>query len=169
MYNDCAKNISLKIEIYKGRMMEWNENYNIGIDVIDNQHRQILDYINALESIRGSGERDKIREVLNDLIDYTQSHFSFEENLLEQVHYQYLPSHKGIHQLFVKRLNDYRQKFELGESVENDLHRLLSKWLINHIQHDDQDYVDSVRDNMLHYLRVQEQKKGKSWFSRFFS
>ena len=29
--------------------MEWNERYNIGIDVIDNQHRQILDYINALE------------------------------------------------------------------------------------------------------------------------
>lgn len=29
--------------------MEWNESYNIGIDVIDNQHRQILDYINALE------------------------------------------------------------------------------------------------------------------------
>lgn len=29
--------------------MEWNETYNIGIDVIDNQHRQILDYINALE------------------------------------------------------------------------------------------------------------------------
>ena len=65
--------------------MEWNERYNIGIDVIDNQHRQILDYINALEHIRISGQRDKIKEALDDLIDYTQSHFSFEENLLEQV------------------------------------------------------------------------------------
>ena len=32
--------------------MEWNESYNIGIDVIDNQHRQILDYINALEQVK---------------------------------------------------------------------------------------------------------------------
>ncbi len=150
-------------------MMEWSESYNIGIDVIDNQHRQILDYINALEKIISGGQRDKIKEVLDDLIDYTQSHFSFEENLLQQVNYQYLPSHKGIHELFVKRLNDCRHKFDRGESVENDLYRLLSKWLINHIQHDDQDYVDSVRDNMLHYLRAQEQKKGKSWFARFFS
>ena len=102
-------------------------------------------------------------------LDYTQSHFSFEENLLKQVNYQYLPSHRGIHELFVKRLNDCRQRFAQGESVEHDLHRLLSKWLINHIQHDDQDYVDAVRDNMLHYLRAQEQKKGKSWFARFFS
>ena len=60
-------------------------------------------------------------------------------------------------------------KFEKGEAIENDLYRLLSKWLINHIQHDDQDYVDAVRDNMLSYLRKQEQKKGKGWFARFFS
>ena len=137
--------------------------------MIDNQHRQILDYINALEQVKNTGQRDKIKEVLEDLIDYTQSHFSFEENLLEQVSYQYLPSHRGIHDLFVKRLNDYRLKFEKGESIEKDLYRLLSKWLINHIQHDDQDYVDAVRDNMLSYLRKQEEKKGKSWFSRFFS
>ena len=149
--------------------MEWNQTYNIGIDVIDNQHRQILDYINALEQVKNTGQRDKIKEVLEDLIDYTQSHFSFEENLLEQVSYQYLPSHRGIHDLFVKRLNDYRLKFEKGESIEKDLYRLLSKWLINHIQHDDQDYVDAVRDNMLSYLRKQGEKKGKSWFSRFFS
>ncbi|GEM_PF-244801 len=141
--------------------MEWNESYNIGIEVIDHQHRQILDYINALEQVKSTGDRDKIREVLDDLIDYTQSHFSFEENLLEQVSYQYLPSHRGIHELFVKKLNDYRLKFEQGQSIEKDLYRLLSKWLINHIQHDDQDYVEAVRDNMLSYLRTQEKKKGK--------
>ena len=33
--------------------MEWQESFNIGIDVIDNKHRQILDYINRLEEIRG--------------------------------------------------------------------------------------------------------------------
>mgnify|MGYP000373188259 CR=1 FL=1 len=150
-------------------MMEWNDSYNIGIDVIDHQHRQILDYINVLEKIRVNGQHDKIKDVLDDLIDYTQSHFSFEENLLQQVCYQYLPSHKGIHELFVKRLHDYRQRFNNGESIENDLYRLLSKWLINHIQHDDQDYVNSVRDNMLQYLHAQEKKKGKGWFARFFS
>lgn len=78
------------------------------------------------------------------------------------MHYQYLPSHRGIHDLFVKRLNDYREKFHQGLSIENDLYRLLSKWLINHIQHDDQDYVDAVRDNMIHYLKVQEQEKARA-------
>ena len=149
--------------------MEWSEKFNLGIDVIDNQHRQILDYINALEKIRATGAREQIKDVFDDLIDYTQSHFSFEENLLAQVNYQFLPSHRSIHELFVKRLKDYRQRFDNGESVEDDLYRLLSKWLINHIQHDDQDYVDAVRDNMIRYLRTQEQTKGKSWFARLFN
>ena len=43
--------------------MKWNESYNIGIEVIDHQHRQILDYINALEQVKSTGDRDKIREV----------------------------------------------------------------------------------------------------------
>ncbi len=85
--------------------MEWNDTFNIGIDVIDQQHRQILDYINILEQIRVTGDKSKIKEVLDDLIDYTQSHFTFEENLLEQVNYQFLPSHRGIHELFVKKIN----------------------------------------------------------------
>ena len=33
--------------------MEWQESFNIGIDVIDHQHRQILQYINTLEEIQG--------------------------------------------------------------------------------------------------------------------
>lgn len=73
-----------------------------------------------------------------------------------------MPSHRGIHELFVKKLNDYRLKLEQGQSIEKDLYRVLSKWLINHIQHDDQDYVEVVRDNMLSYLRTQEKKKAKA-------
>lgn len=51
--------------------MEWSEKFNIGIEVIDNQHRQILEYINTLDQIRMSGQRNQIKEVLDDLIDYT--------------------------------------------------------------------------------------------------
>lgn len=42
--------------------MEWSEKFNIGIDVIDNQHRQILDYINALEKIRPQVRVNKLKK-----------------------------------------------------------------------------------------------------------
>ena len=59
--------------------MEWSEKFNLGIDVIDNQHRQILDYINALEKIRATGAREQIKDVFDDLIDYTQSHLALKK------------------------------------------------------------------------------------------
>ncbi|WP_172838733.1 hypothetical protein [Solemya velesiana gill symbiont] len=41
---------------------EWDDAYNMGVDVIDHQHRRIVDYINTLyqaigRSIRQSGAR----------------------------------------------------------------------------------------------------------------
>jgi hemerythrin len=49
------------------------------------------------------------------------------------------------------------------------LHEALSKWLINHIRHDDADYVGAVRENMIGIIKENEKKKGKNWFSRFFA
>lgn len=55
------------------------------------------------------------------------------------------------------------------KSIEKELHEVLSKWLINHIQHDDADYVGAVKLNMMGIIKENEKKKGKNWFARFFS
>ncbi|WP_017395123.1 hemerythrin domain-containing protein, partial [Acinetobacter haemolyticus] len=59
--------------------MKWSVDYNTGIEVIDEQHRRILDYINQIDELKHCNDRVKIKEVLNNIIDYTQSHFTFEE------------------------------------------------------------------------------------------
>lgn len=73
------------------------------------------------------------------------------------------------HDLFIKRIESYRTSFEEGHSIEKELHEVLSKWLINHIQHDDADYVGAVKLNMMGIIKENEKKKGKNWFARFFS
>ncbi|WP_121975541.1 bacteriohemerythrin, partial [Acinetobacter stercoris] len=103
------------------------------------------------------------------IIDYTQSHFTFEESLQEEAKYKYCVPHKKVHDLFIKRIEKYKEQFENGISIEKDLHEVLSKWLINHIQHDDADYVGAVKENMIGIIQKNEEKKGKGWFRRFFS
>lgn len=150
--------------------MQWKDEYNIGIGVIDDQHRRILEYINDLEIILSRQDHDKeeIEEVLNNLIDYTQSHFTFEESLQEQANYQYRGPHKSVHDRFITKIESFRKRFISGEYIEKELHKTLMKWLINHIQHDDADYVTAVKENMQTYIDTQEKTKGKGWFSRFF-
>ncbi len=149
--------------------MNWVPEYNTGIDVIDDQHKRILDYINEINSMVGNTDHEKIKNILNHIIDYTQSHFTFEESLQEEADYKYRVPHKRVHDLFIKRIESYRDRFEMGQAIESELHEVLSKWLINHIQHDDADYVGAVKENMIGIIKQKEQKKGKNWFARFFS
>lgn len=149
--------------------MKWVAEYNTGIEVIDDQHKRILDYINEIHSIVDHKDRARIKQILDNIIDYTQSHFTFEESLQEEADYKYRVPHKRVHDLFIKKIELYRDRFEMGQAIEEELHEVLSKWLINHIQHDDADYVGAVKENMIGIIKEKEKKKGKNWFSRFFS
>ena len=64
--------------------MKWVPDYNTGIDVIDDQHKRILDYINEIDGIDANTDRDRVKQILENIIDYTQSHFTFEESLQEE-------------------------------------------------------------------------------------
>ncbi|WP_182639124.1 bacteriohemerythrin [Acinetobacter baumannii] len=143
--------------------------YNTGIDVIDEQHKRILDYINEIDDVKDDEDRRRIKDVLDNIIDYTQSHFTFEESLQEEADYKYRVPHKRVHDLFIKKIELYRERFEMGHTIEAELQEILAKWLINHIQHDDADYVGAVKENMMGIIREKEKKKGKNWFARFFS
>ena len=65
-------------------IMKWVPEYNTGIDVIDDQHRRILDYINEIDAIDVNTDRERVKQILENIIDYTQSHFTFEESLQEE-------------------------------------------------------------------------------------
>lgn len=146
----------------------WTEDLDTRIDVIDKQHRRIVDYINDLEVAHNSGDKESVRRVLDDLIDYTMSHFAFEESLQEEAGYKYAKPHKKVHDLFVRRVNDYVERFKLGEDVTDSLHQMLTSWLINHIKRDDADYVGAVRASMEQIVNERKKNNDEGWFKRFF-
>lgn len=146
----------------------WSNELNTGIGVIDEQHRRIVDYINNLELAKAQQDRVLIGQVLDDLVDYTMSHFAFEESLQEEADYKYCKPHKKVHDLFVRRVNEYVERFKLGDDVTTEIHSMLSNWLINHIKRDDADYVSAVKANMIGIIAEKEKKQEVSWFRRFF-
>lgn len=147
--------------------MTWSSDLDTGIEVIDQQHRRILDYINELEDAHKGGHgKEAVGKVVDELVDYTLSHFSFEEALMEEAHYPFFKPHKKVHEIFTKRVSDFRTRFEMGEDVTEELHKLLTTWLINHIKRDDHDYVASVKANMEDHDEFVAKKKG--FFARLF-
>ena len=88
----------------------WESKLDTGIDVIDHQHRRIVDYINDLEIAKAMGDKKKVTDVIEQLIDYTQSHFGFEESMMEEAGYKFLKPHKKVHELFIKRVTDFTMR-----------------------------------------------------------
>jgi hemerythrin len=148
--------------------IQWTGDLDTGIDVIDRQHVRIVDYINDLEKANRKGDRQGIQAVLDSLVDYTLSHFAFEESLQEEAGYKYCKPHKRVHELFIRRINEYCKRFKEGEDVADELHKTLSAWLINHIKRDDADYVAAVKGTMIDIVADHERKQDRGWFSRFF-
>jgi hemerythrin len=147
----------------------WTADLDTGIDVIDQQHKRIVEFINNLEKAQRTGKKDAIKQVVEDCVDYTQSHFTFEESLQEEAGYLYCKPHKKVHELFIRRLGEYKERMDLGDDVGDELYQLLSRWLISHIKRDDADYVSAVKSNMISLIKEKEEKKEtKGWFARFF-
>jgi len=128
----------------------WSHEYEIGIPVIDNQHKRIVDYINAVHDLQADGESsERLREVLHHLVDYTLSHFAFEETLMEEAGYEDLIEHRLTHQAFARQIEQLRKRFNQGNEVASELAGVLQTWLLKHILNDDQDYADTVKSRML--------------------
>jgi hemerythrin len=93
--------------------MVWSKDLETGFSVIDNQHKRIVEYINDLYEARTIGlKREDIGKVIDELVDYTLSHFVFEESMQEEAHYPYLKAHKKVHELFVRRVAEYQERFK---------------------------------------------------------
>lgn len=146
----------------------WTAELETGIAVIDGQHRRIVDYINELQSISGSAAPEVLDRVLNDLVDYTYSHFAFEEALMEEAGYDSLPIHRKTHEAFCERIASLKLRASAGEAVTEELVALLRNWLIRHIMNDDRSYAGLIREKL---PRI-EHRSGGSWIAhtlrRFF-
>ena len=163
-------------------ILHWVPDLDTGIAEIDSQHKRIVDYINKLHEICQTHDRPGLAEVIAETVDYTMSHFAFEEALLESAGYMFVGPHKRVHELFTRKVAELQSRFDAGEDIAQELHGMLSRWLFNHIRNEDHGYVDAVKAytrmsagqhdaerallkaEVLNELAAQQRKKG--WFAR---
>ncbi|MDW8322928.1 MAG: bacteriohemerythrin [Burkholderiales bacterium] len=123
----------------------WEPRLDTGIEVIDEQHKRIVNYINQLEAARRSGDRNQVMAVIEELVDYTQSHFGFEEAMMEEAGYEFLKPHQKVHELFIKRVTEFTMRAAKGEDIAEELQHTLTRWLMNHIANEDHNYAEAVK------------------------
>ncbi len=129
------------------RFVVWKDEYSVGIQTIDDDHRKLLDLINRLQmAVHYNNGESFEREAMKELIDYTKYHFSREENFMEECDYPGFAEHKKEHELMVEQLNGMLTRYEgLGPAVIEKVADFLQEWLIQHIYGSDQKYAPYLR------------------------
>jgi hemerythrin len=130
--------------------VEWDDRYSVGIPLIDEQHKQLIEMTNTLyEACLGGTEtaRAHFREVVRGTVDYVRYHFAAEEKLLENVKYPGFAPHKREHESFVLKIVEGVRNFEEGRQfVPNIFVRYLKDWILAHIAVEDKKYAEYILD-----------------------
>jgi hemerythrin len=133
--------------------IQWQNNLSVGIDLIDNQHKQWISHYNDIvESITSQQNKTQVAKTLGFLIDYTEVHFKTEEKHMTESNYPELSNHKQHHDGLRATLANLVREFEeegattqLSEAIDT----FLGHWLIRHIQEVDIKFGTFVKDKKI--------------------
>lgn len=126
-------------------LIEWSDRYRIGIPLIDEQHKKLIDMTNELYiGCLGGDEAAEayFLKTVHDAVDYVRFHFTTEERLLERINYPDIVGHKKEHENFVREILQQVQAFQEGKKfVPNVFVRYLRDWVLTHIAVSDKLYA----------------------------
>ncbi len=128
--------------------LEWTDELNTGIEMIDKQHMILVRAINLLGlAVERNSDPELMNAIFETLADYTATHFSYEEEIFEAAGYPESDEHKKTHVAFLERVAALKQQFEAGGDNANDVLTFLISWLKEHILGTDRQYIPYVLGN----------------------
>lgn len=124
-----------------GKLINWSRSYSVGVKQMDDEHKRLIDIINNLyAAMRGGRSRDAIGTILDELIDYTKTHFGREEKIMQEIGYSGFDEQKREHIALIKQVEEIQSKYRAGNALGQEVMAFLKSWLINHIQGLDKKY-----------------------------
>jgi len=130
--------------------IEWNDNLSVGIDLIDQQHKMLIQKLNnlsnAVEMMQGESE---VIKTLEFMIDYTHFHFSSEEEQMAEHNYPGLANQQKLHEEFKNTLKNIVEDFEEEgptRALTTSINTFLFNWLVKHIEGPDLEFGNFLKD-----------------------
>lgn len=137
-------------------LCEWQDEYSVGIDVIDRQHQELfriveqfrgnLNELSLLDCLTDSSKRIKIYGMILNMRSFFLGHFSTEERYMMRCQCPDFLVHKKEHDLFIKKVFTFEESFIEGRlAVAREIDHFLTLWLKNHTLIMDFKYVSYMK------------------------
>lgn len=131
--------------------IDWKEEYSVGVEEIDDQHKYFISLLNDLNNAIVAGKsREELKELFRLVPDYAERHFATEEKYFDEFKYEGAAEHKQKHQ----ELRDEIKRIagtEGGREIDfyGNIVYFLKDWLEEHLAQMDQKYEKCFADHGL--------------------
>ena len=129
-------------------MIQWEDRFRVGVDIIDIQHITLLSLYNRLQSSINGGEcEEALRRTAKDLIDYAKKPLVEEETLLKRYSVTGLEEHLAEHQEFKDYVLGLYVQLTFADEylLAGEVLEFLEKWLEEHIGQSDKTQAEQLR------------------------
>ena len=128
----------------------WEDKYATGIEVIDGQHKQLVELTNQLYLACLAGDEvisTVFKDAMSRMVEYVRFHFTAELKLLDAIKYPDYNNHKKMHNDLVEEILTASSTYDDGRKfVPNHFVRTLRDWVFGHIAVYDKMYAEYVAE-----------------------
>lgn len=124
--------------------IEWDEQLSMGVEEVDNQHKELIRIANVLlKAVENKRETRILENVIRRLREYTVFHFNSEETLMEKVSYPKRGEHAQAHNSLKNKVKKYQRVIYKKETLDPErVLKFLKIWLLKHILEKDRDFAN---------------------------
>ena len=124
--------------------IKWKEEYSVGVEEIDEQHKYFILLLNDLYNAVVAGKsREELKDLFQKLSDYAEKHFATEEKYFDEFGYEGAAEHKLKHQEMKDEIEKIKKQ-EDGKEIDfyGNIVYFLQEWLEDHLAEMDQKYEE---------------------------
>ncbi len=118
-------------------LIEWRDEFAIGIPSVDYEHKGMIRMINQLhEELSARPSRETVTDFLGEIHALISAHFALEEKEMLEMGYDAFDEHKEDHERLLDEIRDIMDAFEETDSPDyaEDLSTRLETWFTEHFR-----------------------------------
>lgn len=122
--------------VFEAMPLQWTEALSVGIDDIDEQHRELFRRAGRVLDGLKKGEPEEIGELVDFLHEYAVTHFGAEEEFMRKARYPGYVRHKAEHDRFIGdllALSSEHDRKGSGAFMALRVSHWLVQWLKEHV------------------------------------
>ena len=122
-------------------MVTWQNSLSTTDERTDSQHKVLIEQFNKMEEIMNSNSNGGFRQAAGEVLDFLQFyaawHFEEEEKLMAQLNCPAAEENKRQHAEFLAMFNQFYERWQTSKmdiELARSTYKILSDWIVNHIQ-----------------------------------